>query len=148
MTPITPYGWYSRCEEYSICSSELGTRRGPRTFRACFAAHATWSMAPAHSTIASASGLPVSSCMSAASSVIRLARLDRNRSSRSRRAPNPRPAHQVAAARARSTAAATSAGSATGNRPTSSPVAGLVETSRPSSTKGRPGVRVAVMGAV
>src|SRR5213082_2517593 len=95
MTPITPYGWYSRCEEYSICSSELGTRRGPRTFRACFAAHATWSMAPAHSTIASASGLLAAAYIRERSPILLLASPDRNRSRKYLRAPILQPDHQL-----------------------------------------------------
>ncbi|GAB3871386.1 hypothetical protein GCM10027610_134780 [Dactylosporangium cerinum] len=39
-------------------------------------------------------------------------------------------------------------GEATGKRPTSSPLAGLVEISEPSSMAGTPGVRVAVMARV
>ena len=55
---------------------------------------------------------------------------------------------EVAAGRAFCTAALTSAGPATGNRPTSSPLAGLVEINSPSSITGTPGVRVAVMKRV
>jgi hypothetical protein len=129
----------------SIWSRAERTRRNRSTRRAFEAAQCTWSIALAISTTASTSGLPLSRRISAASSGIRCARTARNRSRRARRPAKPSPAQNCCASRARATVAATASAEATGNRPTSSPVAGLVETSSSASTNGVPGVRVAVM---
>ncbi len=110
-----------------MTESALRTRRMPSTFRACLAAKARCSTATVISTMPSANGLPPSALISSASSAIRLAIAERQRSSRCLRSAKPSCAHQRAASPARATAALTAAVSATGKRPTSAPVAGLVE---------------------
>ncbi len=134
MTPTTPYGWYSRCPACSASSNLDRVRRGPSTFRAWWAAKSTCSTAATISMVASAIVLPVSVCTSSASASTRLASKERQRSIRFLRPSKPSPAHQLPASRARATAAVTAASSAIGTRPASTPVAGLVETRRPSST--------------
>src|SRR5262245_6233501 len=72
----------------------------------------------------------------------------RQRSRRLRRSLKPRPAHHWLAALARATASATSLAEATGTRPTSWPVAGLVEISSPPLTVLAPGFVVTVTAEV
>ena len=86
-------------------------------------------MASPISSCASPCGLPVSWCTTSASWAIRRVRTPRHWPSTSLRPSKPRPAHQPAASRARATAASTAAASSTACIPTTSPVAGLRDSS-------------------
>ena len=124
MTPTTPSGLYSTVDFWLAMTRPDETRCGPSTFLACLAAQATWSMARAISSWASAIGLPVSACESVASCAMRRVMTLRHVSRCSARSSKLSAPHHCAASRARSTARATSSGPATGWTPTTSPVAG------------------------
>ena len=85
MTPTTPSGWYSTVDAWLMAASPLRTRRERSTRRACLAAQSMCTMARMISSLASSSGLPVSSCMSWASRPMYLIRCDFQASSRIRR---------------------------------------------------------------
>ena len=127
MTPMTPSGWYSSMAEWLYISSPLGTRCGFSTERACRAAQSRCRIVLMISSVASSSGLPVSSCTCRASRPMYLVRCDFQASSRSLRSSKPSPAHHAAASLARRTAAATSRSPSTGKVASTSPVAGLTD---------------------
>ena len=112
-----------------MAASPLRTRRARSTRRACRAAQSMCSTAVMISSLASSSGLPVSSCISWASRPMYRTRYDFQASSRMRRPDQPSPAHQLAASRAASTAASTSRRPWTGKVASTSPVAGLTVSS-------------------
>ena len=112
-----------------MAASPLRTRRGRSTRRACLAAQSMCSTARMISSLASSSGLPVSSCISWASRAMYLTRYDFHASSRMRRPDQPRPDHHAAASRAAATAASTSRRPCTGKVASTSPVAGLTVSS-------------------
>ena len=138
MTPTTPSGWYSTLAAWFSIAMPLGTRRGLSTEWACLAAQSRCRIVLTISSVASSSGLPVSSCTSCASRPMYLVMCDFHASSRSRRSGQPSPAHHVAASRARRTAAATSRSPSTPNVASTSPVAGFRD-SKVSRTVPQPG---------
>ena len=81
------------------------------------------------SSVASSSGLPVSSCTSWASRGMYLVRCDFQASSLARRPDQPSPAHHAAAWPAWATAASTSLRPCTGKVASTSPVAGFTVSS-------------------
>src|SRR6266568_964834 len=112
-----------------MAASPLRTRRGRSTRRACRAAQSMCTMARMISSLASSSGLPVSSCTSWARRPMYLVRWDFQASSRIRRPGQPSPAHQTAASRAAATAASTSRRPCWGKVASTSPVAGFTVSS-------------------
>ena len=135
MTPTTPSGLYSTVAAWLAISRPGETFEGPSTFLACLAAHATWSMARAISSCASAIGLPVSLRDTAASCAMRRVMTLRHVRRISARSSKDRAPHHSASSRPRATAASTSASDATGWTPTTSPLAGFSDSnvSTPSS---------------
>ena len=127
MTPTTPAGWYSIEPCWSIVTGVERTLRGRMTRSAWRAAQSRWSTTSTSSITASSDGLPFSRWMRSIRSSPPRTMAPLTASRRSRRSAYERPRHHRATSRARRTAASTSSCPCTGNVPTRSPVAGLIE---------------------